>query len=401
MKKTGMVLLVITAVCLWFLLFSKESAEEIASPTIDQESSAPPKLEKEATPVQQIPATITGAATDFSPTAAVCKVLQKEISDQAQKYSGIGDTDTYLADGFSEEDVTFFLNKSNPNIARIRRDFARRRNSPLQQLNAEVWQLARQEIPDLPEQPKMILSVPQPWVEEAVNAGNVLRLEQNWQVLPGDVAWMIGQSDVDDKTIQDAIALMSDKNGVIGSDISPQKGAYNILESALMAGRGRLAEWMLNEGVEPASDSYLGSTLDSAVDGLLNAFSIYDEVLAPGTEADRQAVVRVIKQLAAQGQLMNAEYGKYIDPDTLYSRNGSVYNYIFETHALVTILNKTGLDIMAIPRSEAFSSERGEELVKLVRSRQSEMMQLALGDDYQLKQEKCWNFKDEVRSEEL
>ena len=99
MKKTGMVLLVITAVCLWFLLFSKESAEEIASPTIDQESSAPPKLEKEATPVQQIPATITGAATDFSPTAAVCKVLQKEISDQAQKYSGIGDTDTYLADG--------------------------------------------------------------------------------------------------------------------------------------------------------------------------------------------------------------------------------------------------------------------------------------------------------------
>ncbi len=366
----------------WLLLFSKESADEIAPPTIDKGTSTTPEVEKEATPVQQIPAIIRGAATDFSPTAAVCEVLQKEVSEQAQKYRGIGDTDSYLADGFSEDDVTFFLDKSNPNIARNQREHRRRLNSESSQYNAEFWQLVRQEMPNLPAKPRMLLSVPQPWVKEAVEAGKTLYLKPERRVLPGDITWMIGQSDIDDKTIQDAIALISDKNGVIGNDISSQNGAFNILESALLGGRGRLAEWMLSQGVKPETDAYLGSTLDAAVDGLQHAFPLNDEELEPETEAEMEAVIRVIQQLSAQGQLMNAEYGKYIDPDTLFSRSGAAYEYVLETHAVATIMNKTGLDIMAIPRSEAFSSERGEELVKLVRSRQAEMMKLALGDDY-------------------
>ncbi len=87
---------------------------------------------------------------------------------------------------------------------------------------------------------------------------------------------MIGQENIDDSRIKEAFALVTEPGAILSSNVQLMefRQATNILDAAAMKGRPALAEWLLNQGVSPVEDAYLGGTLDFALRGLQGKFSI-------------------------------------------------------------------------------------------------------------------------------
>mgnify|MGYP000032078713 CR=1 FL=1 len=390
MKKTS---LIVIAIIFIVVVYKHVGGNvEVVNLTSSSPSLPGAPTDNQTLPQRQIAGVL--GEVPFQPSSYTCKSVTQQVSQLRRDFAQSIDVEDYLEQGFSVDDVTMLLDDTNSNKARRWRNELRKSGAMLTEFNQSINQLAREVSPDLPDYMSFMRAVPLSELEEAVAINASLNDIDKDELAPDDVAWMIANDNVSDALIKQAVNLLNDPNGIISSSYSRQKNVFNLLDSAAVNGRGKLALWMIQKGIKPNEDAYLGSSLDAALKGL-GRFDL--SLLQDNTPPALQAQIELIQTLTNQGYKLRGSISQPEEQDVLSSHFGSAYPYFFTIEEINVYRTFHGIDLLAIPRLAKLQSARSEQLIAMHNTKRDKFVAAQLGEGYRIRQESCVEFLTRVK----
>ncbi|WP_139138921.1 hypothetical protein [Alteromonas confluentis] len=342
------------------------------------------------------------------PSESRCDNLERLVEQASRMFGQAIDADTLLSEGNSIDDVTLLIQAmKNENFAREWRDVKRKEAAKLSQLDKSLNEQFQALLSDKLRASglSVVTKIPSPWLKQAIEANQPFTKYQDKEVSPEDIAWLIGQENIDDSRLKEAFALMSEPEAMLSSNVQLMefRQATNILDAAAMKGRPALAEWLLNQGVSPVEDAYLGGTLDFALRGLQGMFSISWPVEEDKPEIVSESVpqqtiaaqLALIQRLQGLGLELHGEY--YVGKSTKTLNSYFAVNLFYiERVAIDYIEQQYGVNLLSIPQAPPLSSATSEDIIASYKQAKAEEITKVAGQDYETQLASCKQFRERI-----
>ena len=213
---------------------------------------------------------------------------------------------------------------------------------------------------------------PPPWFNSQLQSEDEFSIPEGEQLLPDDLAGVIHRLNVSDERIMQAVASLPDPNARISMEWVV---GYNLLlvDVAASVGRSDLALQMIDEGVQPYEDVFLGGTLDAAISGLMRLTAGGQQLPEAGSDTEDRVKrqLTLISRLVGMGLTLHASYSGDSRVLTSFS---STQSYRLTEELIENIYLQYGLDISAIPLSQPVTpGPRFDELTALMDKAESEI----------------------------
>lgn len=359
-----------------------EPASESNPETPAKSSPASTRSSKNTPEVQQ------EAAAVFVADHKQCTELQSRIDGVTRKYFDDERLSSFLDDGFSVDDITLAIDAlRNPNFAREWRNNYRKKDSQLDTLNEQLNKALRAKMPDLPSGMGVFRGVPVDRLEEAVKNDKPLEISSEETLIVDDVAWLIQQPNLSDATIKPFVLQLEDINARLGRSYVIDKQAISLLDVAAFNRRPALAQWLIAQGATPASDAYLGTTLDYVLAGL----SRFPQEALQEQNDTVAAQISLANDLIEQGQRSVSEFQN----DRFKSRF-SANLFIFWEGVDEALELNYGFDLKTVPIMAPLTSPRSSELITQIQSHQEAMIADQVGEETAEIRSRCRSFKKQV-----
>ncbi|MEP2600140.1 MAG: hypothetical protein ABJH28_01535 [Paraglaciecola sp.] len=270
----------------------------------------------------------------------------------------------YLSRGYSIDDITlaveYFLNSNFAASFRVKQ---LRTNSELVTKNRVLNEELKNYFPEVVESKVFHISRKIP-ASNFKNYGTLSRQEKQLVLTTSppsidDVAYFTNQKDVLDVDIMALIDATSNPKGIVGYD---RLEAVSLLDYAINANRLPVVEHLLNIGLMPTSDKYLGSSMEWALARLRSR-------TAPEEIADSVKIIKLLKNKGAKARFKTKTYLK-VEGD--FPRR----YYEFDRAKIEHIMNEYGLDLTSIEtESPLYLNEGNELLIALKDERQTYVLE--------------------------
>lgn len=257
----------------------------------------------------------------------------------------------YLSRGHSLDEITlaveYFLNSNFAASFRVKQ---LRTNSELVTKNKVLNEELKNYLPEVVESKVFQISRKIP-ASTFKNYGSLSRQEKqavlaNSPPSIDDVAYFINQKNIADQDVLTLIDAVNNPNAIVGYD---KLEVTSILDYAIDANRLLVVEQLLNIGLMPTSDKYLGSSMEWALARLRGRAT-------PEEIADSVKIIRLLKNKGAKARFKTKTYLK-IEGD--FPRR----YYEFDEAKIKHIMNEYGLDLTSIETELPLYLNEGNELL--------------------------------------
>lgn len=383
MKRIVSILVIaLTAMILWF--FVSDQDVTIATNDVNQNVDS-----VTTTAIEEMPApTEKGLPFDTS-NYAQCLVLTSEVKNRTEVLAR-EDYHTwyrYLDEGYTIDEVTLAVEHFlNPLFAVTFRIAYLRQNSRLAETNHSLMsQLYDLLAPGEKAPFRIERSVPAKAFLEFPSAtqSEKIAIIEREDLYIDDIAYALVTDTFSDEDVLLLINALDDPTAVVGYE---KYEAISLLDFAVIGTRPEIVALLLNSGLTPSQDPFLGSTMEWALSRL---FHQYDT-------DNRAAAARIVKRLQETGaqasfekQSSNNVYGTF--PRQFYD---------FKAEQIESLQYDFGLDIISIEQEPQLSKTLNPSLLSTLQQKLHPTVEQALGlPDVAKLSNVCEGTIDELRNE--
>lgn len=282
---------------------------------------------------------------------AYCQTLLSDTSSQRYDWGreNYERWDRYLDEGYSLDEVTLAIaHFTNVNLAINFRIAQLRKDTEQVKQNKALEERILREYPELVDYGFTVaMRVPAEHLENFAEKSQQERenaLTEHGAAVE-DVAYFMKYSDLPD----DEILLMLDHVANPSAMISYQWiDTLSLLDTAVRSYRPRIVEALLSLGLRPTSDSYIGSTMDWAINGLGHCCEY------------REAAARMVTMLMPLAVVAHFD----IDNRQRIQSRLPKLSYRFGEDEIVALRQDYGIDLTQIPTRQIPSIERDHRLIR-------------------------------------
>lgn len=264
--------------------------------------------------------------------------------------------DRYLSQGYSLDDVTLAIDYFiGSNFAVRFRVSQLRKNTDLSHLNQQL----NNDLPNQLSDAGFFVNITFP-TRSLVKFSEMSTKEKanvlaNEQLTADDVAYAMVQPEISDDDILQLLSKVQNPSAVVNYD---RLEAISLLDYAVATTRPKVVEELINRGVSPTSDNYLGSTMEWALIGL-----------RPCCE-DRDAAIDIIRMLeplqaSARFEVKNKNRIEGSFPRRFYG---------FKESDIRTFYQDFGVDLTRIPSRQVPRVDPNHPLIQELEAQRSEYL---------------------------
>ena len=343
----------VTAAFFYFVNDDKPSANGMQDLTDSNQLAAEnspstkpkPTHEKVSAPANQ------SAPIDTSHFAQCQQVLYDMRVEQEQwRQEKVGSFTKFLQQGYSLDEVTLAIDEfRNSNFAARFRVAQLRKNAAITEVNAMLEDELKQRLAD---KPITGLSIQRRVPLQVLDNFDELSLAQQQEIADSgkvtvdDVAFMMGRSKYSDEQILMLTKSLPDPGATVGYEHLDE--AVSLLDFAAKSGRLSSFNYLIDQGLAPTQDRYLGSTMEWALSGLMDCCE------------RRQRRVDIIKKLNSLGA---AARFREQSPTRVYGNFPRRF-YRFDQADIASLRDEFGLNLLAIKQRQPLSMTQHGRLVK-------------------------------------
>lgn len=239
---------------------------------------------------KQSPANAPAALDDAKPQTklkvdtsnfAQCQQTFFQLRQGQQQWirESVGNFSDYLDEGYSVDEITVAIDAfRNSNFAAMFRAKQLRKNAEVTKINAMLAEKLEEHMPGAAAKG---LSVQRKVPSDLLEGFADLPLAEQQQIADSgeisvdDVAYVIAESELSDDDIILLIDGLPDASATVGYEYLEE--ALSLLDFAAMAGRSKVFNRLLDAGLTPTHDAYLGSTMEWALSGLMNCCEKHEQ----------------------------------------------------------------------------------------------------------------------------
>lgn len=266
----------------------------------------------------------------------------------------------YLTEGYTLDDITAAIEYfTNSNFAASFRVKQLRRNAKLTTTNKELRDLLKVELSTINETlPGFTISkkVPHPALDNypQLSQEQRVKLLGNTTVTVDDIAYFISEPDVSDVHILELLSTVNDPAEIVGYQ---KHEAISLLDYAALSNRLGLVEELINLGLVPTSDAYLGSTMEWALAALSQART-------PAAQESSSQIVMILQAQGATARFTKQEGSKV---EGYIPRR----SYEFDGKQITELAQNYGLNLMLIESRETLKVDEKSLLISILKEEQS------------------------------
>jgi hypothetical protein len=203
---------------------------------------------------------------------AVCEQYLRDIRDMRHDWflENKSEWNDFVTEGYSIDEITLAIDYfGNSNFAAASRAELLRLHTEPSKVAQQANELMEEDFPELAASGfRVVPAIPLPALEnfKEMTASEKNRVIETEDIRVDDVAYFILQDEVSDEDIFMMLSTLDEPSGVVTYD---RLEAVSLLDYAVEASRVEVFKELLNRGLQPTTDSYLGSTMEWALNSLM------------------------------------------------------------------------------------------------------------------------------------
>ncbi|MGX5915026.1 hypothetical protein ACR0ST_09870 [Aliidiomarina sp. Khilg15.8] len=293
---------------------------------------------------------------------AVCEQYLRDLRDMRHDWflENRSDWNDFITEGYSIDEITLATDHfGNSNFAAASRVELLRLHTEPSKIIQQANEAMAQDFPELVASGfRLVPAIPVPALEnfKEMTAAEKARVIEAEDIRVDDVAYFILQDEVSDEAILKMLSALDEPSSVVTYD---GLEAISLLDYAVEASRVEVFKELLNRGLQPTTDSYLGSTMEWALNALVQCCE------------KRDAAVEIALTL----QTMGAKARFDVKNDSQVHGSFPRKSYRFDESDIRSFRQEYGLDLTLTESRQALEVDTDNSLVQELEAKRQAYVQ--------------------------
>lgn len=293
---------------------------------------------------------------------AVCEQYLRDLRDTRHDWflENRSEWNDFITEGYSIDEITLATDYfGNSNFAAASRAELLRLHTEPSKISQQANELVEQDFPELAASGfRVVPAIPIPALEnfKKMTAAEKARVIEAEDIRVDDVAYFILQDEISDEDILMMLPALDEPSSVVTYD---GLEAVSLLDYAVEASRVKVFKDLLNRGLQPMADSYLGSTMEWALNSLMQCCEKRDEA------------VEIVQTL----QSMGAKARFDVKTDSQVQGSFPRKSYRFDESDIQSFRQEYGLDLTQTESRQTLEVDTDTSLVQELEAKRQAYVQ--------------------------